>query len=318
LAYDQANRLIAYGTSATYPYNGDGLRMSKTVSGTTSQFLWDVAARVPLLLKDGSTSYVYGPGGLPLEQINGSTALWLHHDQLGSTRLVTDNSGTSQATYAFDAYGNLTASTGTITNPLRFAAQYQDNESNLYYLRARYYDPSTAQFLSRDLAVAMTRQPYAYVRGDPLNVTDPSGLCGLWGDDTCLQDVADAFVRSDVGTIANGWANGVTFGLSSKVEGLSENGRANLAVEECRSGYKAGNVTGEVTAAFLYPAAGAKLAGAALRGVGIGTRLAIHDAHHIFGALGKLPHVQLNWWEIGVKGSGGAVRIPLPPIWPFS
>lgn len=44
------------------------------------------------------------------------------------------------------------------------------------YLRARYYDPSTAQFLTRDPIVAVTRSPYAYVAGNPLNRTDPSGL----------------------------------------------------------------------------------------------------------------------------------------------
>src|SRR5205085_3660423 len=38
LTYDQANRLTGYGASATYAYNGDGLRMSKTVGGSTSQF----------------------------------------------------------------------------------------------------------------------------------------------------------------------------------------------------------------------------------------------------------------------------------------
>jgi len=92
LSYDQANRLTAYGSTATYAYNGDGLRMSKTVSGTTSQFLWDVASAVPLLLKEGATAYVFGPGGLALEQINGSTALWLHHDQLGSCLLYTSPS----------------------------------------------------------------------------------------------------------------------------------------------------------------------------------------------------------------------------------
>jgi hypothetical protein len=43
------------------------------VSGTTSQFLWDVGSGLPLLLKDGSTAYVYDPSGLPLEQIKGST-----------------------------------------------------------------------------------------------------------------------------------------------------------------------------------------------------------------------------------------------------
>ena len=181
LSNDQANRLTAYGTSSTYAYNGDGLRVSMTVSGSTSQFLWDVASALPLLLRDGSTVYVYGPSGPPLEQINGSTALWLHHDQLGSTTLVTDSGGAAQATYTFDAYGKLSASTGTISNPLRFTGQYLDSESGLYYLRARYYDSITAQFVSRDPALSITRQPYGYVMGNPLNGADPSGLynCGL-------------------------------------------------------------------------------------------------------------------------------------------
>jgi RHS repeat-associated protein len=167
--------LTAYGSSATYAYNGDGLRMSKIVGASTSQFVWDVAA-LPLLLKDGSTAYLYGPGGLPLEQINGSGALWLHHDQLGSTRLVTDSSGTSQATYSFDPYGKLSASTGTPANPLRFAGEYWDAETGLYYLRARYYDPSAGQFISLDPAVASTREPYAYVGNNPLKMGDPWGL----------------------------------------------------------------------------------------------------------------------------------------------
>jgi RHS repeat-associated protein len=55
-----------------------------------------------------------------------------------------------------------------------------DLASELVYLRARYYDPSTAQFISRDPAVAMTRHPYAYVGDNPLNGTDPSGLCDWW------------------------------------------------------------------------------------------------------------------------------------------
>src|SRR6185312_16273575 len=70
-----------------YAYNGDGLRVSQTISGTTSYFAWDMTESVPLILSDGTNSYVYGSGGLPIEQINnGSGAVqYLHHDQAGST-----------------------------------------------------------------------------------------------------------------------------------------------------------------------------------------------------------------------------------------
>ena len=241
LSYDQANRLTAYGSIATYAYNGDHLRMSKTVSGTTSQFLWDVASAVPLLLKDGSTAYVYGPGGLPMEQINGSTVLWLHHDQLGSTRLVTDTTGASQATYAFDPYGNITASTGTITNPMRFAGQYRDGESSLYYLRARYYDPATGQFLSRDPAVATTREPYAFVGENPLNATDPSGLCDwnpLSGGFCGYQTVS----KTPLGNPLAGLAAGVA-GAVSKVHDHGVAGYAGCSVGCVGASYQGGVVS---------------------------------------------------------------------------
>jgi RHS repeat-associated protein len=50
------------------------------------------------------------------------------------------------------------------------------DESNLYYLRARYYDSTTGQFLSVDPMVDSTLSPYAYVAGNPLNGSDPTGL----------------------------------------------------------------------------------------------------------------------------------------------
>lgn len=197
LSYDQGNRLTGYGTSATYTYNADGLRMSKTVSGATSQFVWDAAAAVPLVLKDGTTAYIYGPAGQPLEQISGSTVLWLHHDQLGSTRLVTDTSGATQATYTYEPYGKLIASTGPANTALRFAAQYQDAESGLSYMRARYYDPLTGQFISVDPVGAQTREPYGYVYGNPLNATDPTGLACLqfWDPSKCHNWLTDQVTK---------------------------------------------------------------------------------------------------------------------------
>jgi RHS repeat-associated protein len=111
-----------------------------------------------------------------LEQIAGSTPYYYHADQLGSVRALTDGSGAVANTYTYDAYGNATASTGTTTNPVRYSGAYRDSESGLYYLRARYYDPASQQFLSRDPLLARTEQAYAYAGGSPLNYTDPSGF----------------------------------------------------------------------------------------------------------------------------------------------
>jgi RHS repeat-associated protein len=200
-SYDQANRLtgitgLASGTTS-YRYNGDGLRMSKTVGASGPEsFAWDTAEGMPLLLVDDALSFVTGPGGLPLEQISGSgggaQALYFLTDQLGSTRGLADGSGALAATWTYNAYGATTATTGSATTSLRFAGQYLDTESELYYLRARLYDPSTAQFLTRDPLVPLTKRPYLYAGDNPLNATDPSGLFG-WEDLHHIGDVVNQF-----------------------------------------------------------------------------------------------------------------------------
>jgi RHS repeat-associated protein len=186
--YNQAGDLVSVtrpkeGTTPafedTYAYNGDGLRTAQTVSGTTTYMAWDVAEKLPLILNDGTSSYVYGPGGLPVEQINNGTGtvLYLHHDQQGSTRLLTGSTGKTEGTFTYDAYGNKTGTTGIATSPLGYGGQYTDTGTGLIYLRARYYDPTTAQFVTVDPAVMETQEAYGYATEDPVDVSDPSGLC---------------------------------------------------------------------------------------------------------------------------------------------
>ena len=135
----------------------------------TTAFTWDVAGGLPLVLEDETSAYVYGPGGLPLERISGNTPLWFHHDQLGSTRVLTNATGQTVATYAYTPYGNVSNSSGTVSTPLLYASQYRDSESGLYYLRARYYDPSTGQFLTQDPLSAITLTPYGYATNNPMS-----------------------------------------------------------------------------------------------------------------------------------------------------
>lgn len=292
--YDQANRLVAYGPTVRYIYNADGLRVAKitvgpkvghircaptkhyvgpgqrcpnprhyiglgqhatTVSQGTEPFVWDVAESLPLLLEDGTTSYISGPYGLPLEQITASgRVLYYHHDQLGSTRLLTTSKGTVAATYTYDAYGNPTVKTGGVTTPFGYAGQYTDAESGLQYLRARYYDPSTGQFLSRDPLVALTQSAYGYGGGDPLDTVDQSGLewwnpttwglCFTWQSN--CQPLAVDVANSGAFHAVNGAADALTLGLSSKVEGAF-----GAAPNTCDPGFQGGELAGTVGTFFI-------------------------------------------------------------------
>jgi RHS repeat-associated protein len=168
-----------------YTSDGDGLRQSRTVGSVTTDFLWDTIASVPLLLDDGSYSYLYGPSSAPVAEVNDSTGTirYLTADLIGSTRLITSTTGSVVGVNVYDEYGNLTSDTGAASSPFGYSGNWTDPDTGLVYLRARDYDPGTAQFLTVDPLVDSTRQPYAYVADDPLAQSDPTGLCSGSGSD---------------------------------------------------------------------------------------------------------------------------------------
>jgi RHS repeat-associated protein len=186
--YDQAGNLTSVerpkegATSEikdTYTYNGEGLRASQTVSGTTSYMAWDTAENTPLILSDGTNSYIYGVDSLPIEQINGAEkAQYLHHDQAGSTQFIAGETGTTEAAYAYTPYGAVEEHIGTATTPFGYDGQYTSSDTGLIYLRARAYDPTTGQFLSVDPLEAISGEPYSYAGDSPLTYGDSLGL--LW------------------------------------------------------------------------------------------------------------------------------------------
>ncbi len=160
-----------------YLYDGNGLRVATTGITGTQSFDWDTTTGIPQILSNGTDSIIYGPGGMAIEQIdaNGAPAYFIQ-GQLGSTRALTDQAGNVVATFTYDAYGAVVSHTGSVTTPVGFAGGYTD-PSGLLYLVHRYYDPATGQFLSLDPLVQQTTQPYQYAGNDPVNGSDPSGLC---------------------------------------------------------------------------------------------------------------------------------------------
>jgi RHS repeat-associated protein len=198
-SYSQAGDLTAIerpeegetpAIAESFGYDGTGLLASRTVGLSAQHFVWDLSESPELLLSDGADSYVYGPGGLPVEQIsNEEVPTYLHHDQLGSTRLLTNASGEVAGTFTYGAYGALTGHTGSAATALGYAGQYTLGASGLQYLRARYYDPATGQFMTPDPVAPLTRAPYGYARGNPVANVDPSGYCGVESVGSFLESI---------------------------------------------------------------------------------------------------------------------------------
>lgn len=218
--WDDRNRLVGIndsdGSHWTYTYDGDGLRATATdAAGATSSFVWDVDGEVPLLLSDGSAQFVYGPTGAPLAQHDDEHGwLYLHGDLIGSVRTVTDADGAVVAGSDYAPYGlpmavSGLAPVGAVT-AFGFAGEYTD-PTGLVYLRARYLDPATAQFLSVDPLFDLTHTMYGYTSGNPLQHVDPLGLAWYnpmsWTADTWANiGLAAGVLAFVIGTVATGGA----------------------------------------------------------------------------------------------------------------
>lgn len=218
------------GTTVSYQSDGDGLRQSRTVGAATSQFLWDPNHAIPVLLDDGTDLYVYATSTTPIAQIDDGTGAieYLHSDNVGSVRTITSATGGVVGTTDYTPYGVVTTHTGTSTSAFGYANAWTDPATGLDYLRAREYDPGTAQFLQVDPAVDATRQPYEYVAGDALKATDPTGLIP-GGCPPSLKNCPHytvspgliAFLNKalDPGDLSNPWVNlaNISYGIGDTV-----------------------------------------------------------------------------------------------------
>jgi RHS repeat-associated protein len=183
--------------------------------------------------------YVYGPSGTTIEQINNTTGAvtYLHHDQAGSTRLLTGSTGTVTGKCTHSAYGTPTCE-GTTTTPLGYDGQYTSADTGLIYLRNRVYDPTTAQFLSSDPLKAITGEPYSYAGDNPLNASDPTGLIfGIPGTPSWEES----------GEAVAGWGDTITFGATKWVR--EQIGDEN--VDTCSGAYQGGGIAGLITGALI-------------------------------------------------------------------
>jgi len=102
---------------------------------------------------------------------------YYEQDGIGTVSALSNSAGALADTYSYDSFGNLTASTGTISNPFRYTGREFDSETGIYYYRARFYDPTSGRFMSEDSArFDQGGNFYVYVSNTPTLFIDPTGL----------------------------------------------------------------------------------------------------------------------------------------------
>ena len=155
--YNGFNQLTAFedeaGNKATYEYYSDGLRLSKTVNGAKSSYIWTDNNLSMEIKSDEVISYAKAPGymrtGSSKDSLYRNDKLYLFNGHGDVTSMV-DKIGKVTKTYSYDAFGNEVNRDKNDTNPFRYCGEYWDNETESIYLRARYYNPSIGRFTTED------------------------------------------------------------------------------------------------------------------------------------------------------------------------
>jgi len=126
-------------------------------------------------------SYIYGAGLISQGGTTTTSRNYYLEDGQGNIRFVTDSTGAKLRSTEYDPFGNWRAANGQSNIQMLYQGQQQDPESNLYYLRARYYDTTTGRFISKDpvegtLGNPQSQNGYNYANDNPVNFSDPLGL----------------------------------------------------------------------------------------------------------------------------------------------
>lgn len=191
---DQINQL-----KVSYTYDGNNNRIGRTMEQggniTETQYLVDSERPFSEIavertrINSGAweeSTYLHTPDGVGdlLTQTKAGQTVYLYQDGQGSTRLVTNNTGTVTETHSFDAFGNQIEAFGQapVTTDIKhlYVGEFFDKETNLYHMRARDYMSTVGRFTSMDefegaRNVPLTLNKYIYAVNDPINIVDPSG-----------------------------------------------------------------------------------------------------------------------------------------------
>lgn len=177
------------GTNVTYAYDENGIRTRKTVNGTATNYYYHGSTLISLERGSDTLLFSYDSNGqVAAVKYGGNYYYYLYNGQ-GDVVAIMDSNYATVVQYSYDIWGKLLSTTGSkattlgVLNPFRYRGYVYDEETKLYYLNSRYYDPETCRFISADeysvlLASTNTltdKNLYAYCDNNPVVRADNEG-----------------------------------------------------------------------------------------------------------------------------------------------
>ena len=231
--------------TVTRGYDADSRETSVACGSARVEKTFDKLGRLSSIRRNGgkhTTTYIYetaadggqtgriktvknGSGQLMAIRYKGADYYYIRNGLMTITGLI-DANGTAVVNYRYDSWGMLTGISGSMAgtlgkdNPYRFKGYYYDEETGMYYLKSRYYQPEICRFISADDISIMLDNPmslwdknlYVYGDNDPVNKKDDDGeiaqfvAMGIIG---AVTNVGISFIASKVTGQDYGWKDAV-------------------------------------------------------------------------------------------------------------
>ena len=165
-------------------YNTSGLRTRRISDDKTYSYIYAGDKLMRMTVGDDILDFSYDANGAPLTMTCNGTVYYYITNLQGDVMSLERADGGSGASYAYDAWGNILAMSGTLAelNPLRYRGYVYDQETGFYYLNSRYYDPAVGRFINPDAAIGQVgnikgNNMFTYALNNPVMYSD---LTGNW------------------------------------------------------------------------------------------------------------------------------------------
>jgi RHS repeat-associated protein len=196
----QLKQMSNGSTTLQFKYNDSGLRTQKINGATTTKYYWAGSNISHMTSGSDSLHFWYDAAGLPTMVTYNGYNFYYKHNLQGDIIGLMDSAGNPVVSYTYDSWGKQLSCTGTLANtlgaanPLRYRGYIYDNETGLYYLQNRYYNPDWGRFINADGQINMANNLsginlFVYCSNSPINYDDPNGLYQIQSCD----DLTDIF-----------------------------------------------------------------------------------------------------------------------------